>query len=114
MSGMSTIKGGEYILATGVEVIVNDNTNNTNNKSNKVMVSVGSSNSIGNNSKDTTTWLVSNLVDFVSDLGLYSGNGVLSGRQHLDLGSSCDKEYVHRIDGVNSTHKIETHTSTVQ
>ena len=55
MSGMSTIKGGKYILATGVVVIINDNTNDTNNNNNKVMVNVGNSNSDGNNSKDTTT-----------------------------------------------------------
>ena len=76
MSGMPTIKGGRYTLAT---------------------------------------WLISNLVsDLVSDLVLYLGNNVSLGQQHLNLGSGCDKEYTSRIDGINSTHRIETHTAIVQ
>ena len=114
MSEMSTIKGGKYVQVTGVVVIVNDSTDDTNNNSNKAMVNVGTSKSDGNNSKDTITWLVLNSVDEGFDLVLYSGNGVLSGRQRLNSGISRDREYTHNIDGVKSTHRIHTHVSMVQ
>ena len=55
MSGILTIKGGEYVQATRVVVIVNNSTDDTNNNSNKAMVNVGTSNSEGNNSKDNIT-----------------------------------------------------------
>ena len=108
------MKGGKYVQVTGVVVIVCDNTDDTKNSSSKVMVTVGTSRSDGNNSKDTVTWLVLNSVDKDFDLVLYSGNGVLSGQQRLNLGISRDKEYTHRIDGVDSIHRIETNVSMVQ
>ena len=62
ISGMSTIKGGKYvqttgvvIIVSGVVIIVSDSTDNINSNSNKAMVSVDTSNSEGNNSKDTIT-----------------------------------------------------------
>ena len=55
ISGMSTIKEGKYVLRAGVVVIVSDNTDNPNSNSNKAMVSVGASNSEGNNSNDDIT-----------------------------------------------------------
>ena len=65
------------------------------------MVSVGTSNSKGYNSKVTITWLVSILVDkFIASV-LYPGNGVLSSRQHFSFGISRDKEYKHKVDALN-------------
>ena len=52
---MPTIKGGKYVQTTGVVVIVSDNTDDTNSNSNTAMVSVGASNSEGNNSNDAIT-----------------------------------------------------------
>ena len=114
MSWISTVEGGEYVQTTEVVIIVNDNSDDTSSNSNKVMVNVGTSNSDGNNSKDTITELVSNLVDWIFDLVLYSGNGVLLDQLHLSLGISRDKEYKHKIDGINSTHRIEAHVTIVQ
>ena len=53
MPGMSEIREGRYILATGVVVIANDNTDGTNINNNKAMANVSSINS-GNNVLDNT------------------------------------------------------------
>ena len=55
MSGMLTIKGGEYVQTTGVVVIINDNTDDTNSNSDKTMVNVCTSNNDGNNSNNIIT-----------------------------------------------------------
>ena len=81
------------MLTFEVVVIVNGNIENASSNNNKVTVDVGSDNDDGND-KETTTWSVLNLVDFlISNLVLYSGNGVLLGWQYLSLGNSIrDRE----------------------
>ena len=79
------------------------------------MVIVGASSSEGKSSNEAATWLVlDSVVDKVFDSFLGLGDGGLSGRQRFIVGINWDREYTHKIDGVNNMHKIETHVSTVQ
>ena len=114
-SRISIIKEGKYIPAAGVVLIISGKTDDTSSSRKKVIVIVVASSSEVKSSNEAATWLVSNLVvDTGFDSFFGSGDGSLSGWQRFIVGISRDREYTHKIDGVNNMHKIETHVSTVQ
>ena len=96
-------------------LIISGKTDDTSSSNKKAMMIVSASSSEGKSSTEAATWLFLDLVvDTVFSSFLGSGDGGLSGRQWSIVGISQDKEYAHKIDGVNNIHKIKKDVALVQ